>query len=58
MELNGTHQHMVYADDVNLLGGNINTIKKNAETLFKVSMEVVTDVNTEKTNYNAGQDHN
>jgi hypothetical protein len=27
MKLNGTHQLMVYADDVNLLGDNIDTIK-------------------------------
>jgi hypothetical protein len=37
MDLNGTYQLLVYTDDVNLLGDNINTINKNAQTLFDAS---------------------
>jgi hypothetical protein len=28
LELNGTHPVLVHTDDVNSLGGNINTVKK------------------------------
>jgi hypothetical protein len=48
MKLNGTHQLLVYADDVNLLGDNINTIEKNAEALIDASKGVGLEVNTEK----------
>jgi hypothetical protein len=35
LELNGTtHQLLLYADDINLLGDSVNTIKENSETLL------------------------
>jgi hypothetical protein len=37
LKMNGTHQLLAYADDVNLLGDNIDTIKKNTETLTDAS---------------------
>jgi hypothetical protein len=37
LKLNGTHQLLVYADDVNLLGDNINNIMKNTETFIDAS---------------------
>ena len=33
LKLNGTHQLLAYADDVNILGGSVHTIKKNAEAV-------------------------
>jgi len=31
LKLNGTHQFVVYADDVNILDGSTHSIKKNTE---------------------------
>jgi hypothetical protein len=31
LKLSGTHQLLVYVDDVNILGGSINAIKKNTK---------------------------
>jgi hypothetical protein len=39
------------ADDVNLLGDNIDTVKKNTETLIDVSKEVGLEINVDKTKY-------
>ena len=40
LKLNGTYQVLVYADYVNILGGRVHTIKKNAEALVVVSREI------------------
>jgi hypothetical protein len=37
LKFNGTHQLLAYADDVNLLGDNIDTMKKYTETLIDAS---------------------
>jgi len=36
LKLNGTHQLLAYADDVNILGGNVHTVKEKAETLGSI----------------------
>jgi hypothetical protein len=40
LKLNGTHQLLVYADDVKLPEDNIGTIKENTETKIVASNEV------------------
>jgi late competence protein required for DNA uptake (superfamily II DNA/RNA helicase) len=49
--MNGTHQLLAYVDDVNLLGDNIDTIKKNKETLIDASKEVGLEISIKKTKY-------
>jgi hypothetical protein len=48
LKLNGTHQPLVIADDVNLPGRNINTTKKNAGTQVNAIKEVSLEVNAGK----------
>jgi hypothetical protein len=48
LKLNGTHQLLAYADDVNLLGDN-SYYKEKTETLIDASKEVDLEINVEKT---------
>jgi hypothetical protein len=45
------HQLLAYADDVNLLEDNIDTTKRNTETLIDASKEVGLEINVEKSKY-------
>jgi hypothetical protein len=47
LNLNGTHQHLSYADDINIVGENIDTVNKNKEALLDAGKEVALDVNPE-----------
>jgi hypothetical protein len=51
LNLNGTHQLLPYADDINLLRDNIDTIKQNTETLIDASKEVGPEINAGKSKY-------
>jgi len=64
LTLNGTHQILAYADDVNILGGSVHTVKENAEALVVPTKEIRLEVNADKTKYmfmsqerNAGRGH-
>jgi hypothetical protein len=50
-KLNGKHQLLVYADDVNILVGSIHTIRKNTEALVITSKETNLEARSEKTKY-------
>jgi len=45
LKLNGTHKLLVYADDINILGGSINTVKKNTEVLVVATKQTGLEVN-------------
>ena len=46
--MNGTHQVLAYADDVNLIGDDIRTIERNAHVLLNACKNKGLSVNTGK----------
>ena len=51
LKLNGTHQLLVYADDVNILGGSVHTVKENTAALVVANKEIGLEVSADKTKY-------
>ena len=51
LKLNGTHQLLAYANDVNILVGSIHTLKENAEALVAATRETGLEVSADKTKY-------
>jgi hypothetical protein len=51
LKLNGARQLLVYANDVNILGGSVHTVKENTETLVVASKESGLEANADKTKY-------
>ena len=56
LKLNGTHQLLAYADDVNTLGGSAHTMKENSEALLVATKEIGLEVNADKTKYVSGSE--
>jgi hypothetical protein len=63
--LNGTHQLLVYADDVNILGGSVHTIQRNTQACVVAIKGIGLEVNADKIKYtvmsrdqNSGLSHN
>ena len=64
LKLNGTHQLLVHADDVNIMGGSVRTIHKSTEASLVDSKYTGLEVNADKTlnmvmsrDQNAGRNH-
>jgi hypothetical protein len=48
LKLNGTHELSANADDIYIVGGNTDTVKKNTEALLDASKEAALEVNPRK----------
>ena len=64
LKLNGTHQHLACANDVNIQGGSVHSLRENAEVSVAATREIGLELNADKTKYmimsrdqNAGRIH-
>jgi hypothetical protein len=51
LKLSVTRHTLVYANDLSVLGGSINTVKKNTEALVVANKEIGLEVNAKGTKY-------
>jgi len=51
LKLNGTHKLLVYADDINILGGSIHTVKKNKGAFVVATTQAGLEINVEETKF-------
>ena len=51
LDMNGTHQVLAHADDVNLIGDDTRTIERNANVLLNACKDIGLAVNIGKTKY-------
>ena len=51
LELNRKHMLLVYADDISMLGENLQTVRENTDIFIKASKYICLEVNSDKTKY-------
>jgi len=51
LKLSGKYHLLVYADDINILGGSVRSMEINMDTLVVVNKEIGLEVNADKTKY-------
>ena len=51
LKLHGNHQLLIYAEDVNILGGSIHTVRKYTDALIVASKQTGLVINADKTKY-------
>jgi len=51
LKINGTHQLLAYADDINILAGSIHMLKVNVEALIPPIIEIGLEVGADKSKY-------
>jgi hypothetical protein len=51
LKLNGTHQPLLCAGDVDILGRTVDTVNKNTQDLVVTSKEIGLEVNAETDDY-------